>query len=72
MDAWDEQYSQKAQKCWQKVMRHWLKGAGDFTDQYPKTWEGLYSLLINVNCSNVAEELEEVVKILKSKCVTPL
>lgn len=67
MDAWEEQYSQKAHKCWQKVMHHWLKGTGGFIDQYPDTWKGLYALLRDVNCSDVAEELEEVIKTLESK-----
>jgi hypothetical protein len=65
MDKWDNQYSGKVHKCWQKVMKHWLKGAGAHSDQYPPTWDGLYTLLRNAKYSKVAEQLEEAVRAVK-------
>ena len=41
-------------------MEHWLNGAGK--DCYPPTWEGLYTLLEDAQCSQVAEELKKAVE----------
>lgn len=45
--------------CWKKVMEHWLSGGGK--GDYPATWEGLYSLLEDVQCSGVANKLKKAV-----------
>lgn len=66
LDAWEEQYSKKAHKCWQKVMKYWLKGAGDSSEEFPPTWEGLYSLLGAMQFDEVAKQLEEAVESVKS------
>ena len=34
------------EKCWERVMRAWLKGRA--RRQYPPTWEGLYKLLLAI------------------------
>lgn len=66
LDAWDEQYSSKANKCWQKVMKYWLKGAGNSGIEYPPTWEGLYTLLEIAECDEIAKQLEQAVESVKS------
>lgn len=63
LDAWESEYSNKARKCWQKVMRHWLKGKCGAL--YPSTWEGLYSLLKDLEYGEVARKLEDAVKAAK-------
>ena len=47
-------------KCWQEVMRRWMKGEGA-DEGYPATWEGLYKLLYDVGMSMVAKELKKAV-----------
>ena len=39
-------------------MDHWLNKK---CEDYPVSWQGLYSLLEDVDCSSVAKELEEAV-----------
>ena len=43
LDAWKIQYQGDATICWNKVMDDWLTRGG--SHDYPATWEGLYSLL---------------------------
>ena len=50
----------KVNKCWIKVMDHWLKQSNSRSD-YPPTWDGLYTLLDDVELSGVADKLKEVV-----------
>ena len=38
--------------CWYAVMTHWLDHG---SERYPVTWRGLYSLLDDVGCPDVAE-----------------
>lgn len=58
-DIWGEQYRGNANKCWTKVMEHWLNGVGK--DRYPPTWEGLYMLLEDTEYVQIAEELKKAV-----------
>ena len=44
--------------CWNIVMEHWRKGD---SVQYPPTWEGLYTLLEDMEFSRFADELKEAV-----------
>ena len=46
-------------------MQLWLESKHE---DYPLTWEGLYSLLEDVECSGVAEELQEAVQNSKLTC----
>lgn len=57
--AWEMQFQLDAARCWCEVMRHWLKKGG--TRDYPKTWDGLYKMLSDVQYSEVAKELKEAV-----------
>ncbi len=41
--------------CWLKVMQYWL------APDYPPTWDGLYLLLQDVECSEAAKGLKEAV-----------
>ena len=59
LEVWEQQYSGNAQNCWRKVMEHWLNGGAK--DKYPPTWDGLYDLLEDARCSQVAEELKRTV-----------
>ena len=57
LSVWERQYRGNANMCWTKVMEHWLNGGCKHS--YPPTWEGLYLLLEDVQCSQVAEELKK-------------
>lgn len=59
LDVWEKQYCGNANMCWTKVMAYWLNGGSK--DQYPPTWDGLYTLLEDAEYSQVAEELKKVV-----------
>ena len=59
LTSWEKEYQNDASRCWTKVMTHWLNGGGG--DDYPPTWEGLYTLLEDVQCVQVAKELREAV-----------
>ena len=49
-----------AEWCWQMVMQEWLDGRGQ--EEYPNTWEGLYKMLTDIQCSHIAEELKTAVE----------
>ena len=51
--------SESASWCWNKVMKQWLSQGG--TQDYPATWEGLYSLLKVTGFSDIAQQLEKAV-----------
>ncbi len=59
LDSWEEEYDKKAEKCWKKVMNHWLKGRG--SNEYPVSWEGLTILLKDLRHTEVAELLERAI-----------
>ena len=46
--------------CWEDVMQRWLDGQGQ--KSYPIMWEGLYRLLKDIACPQVAKELKAAVK----------
>ena len=50
-----------AERCWEDVMQFWLDG-GSTNEDYPVSWEGLYELLENAKCSEVAKQLKDAVK----------
>lgn len=60
LSAWERQFRGNANKCWTKVMEHWLNGGAK--DDYPPTWEGLYMLLENAQFLQVAEDLKKAVQ----------
>ena len=43
---------------WNKVMECWLEGC---SSEYFPTWEGLYALLNDIECSEIAIKLEDAV-----------
>ena len=59
LDSWEHQL-QSSSSCWNKVIDHWLAGGG--TAEYPATWEGLYTLLEDAECSQAAKDMEAAVK----------
>ena len=65
LESLKEECLGKPAKCWNQVMGQWLAGGG--TPDYPATWEGLYLLLEDVACGEVAQELKNMVKTMK-KC----
>ena len=50
-------YPGQTAACWNKVMDHWRKG----NSAYPPTWDGLYSLLDDMEYSEYAIELKKAV-----------
>ena len=48
----------KANRCWCKVMNQWLKNDG--TPEYPATWRGVLTVLVDLEYSEVARELQKV------------
>lgn len=62
LDEFEEQHHGNVKTCWTKVMECWLNGdGGDFEDEYPATWEGLYTLLDDAQRSTVSGQLKEAV-----------
>ena len=45
-------------RCWNRVMDHWREGC---SVDYPPTWDGLYSLLTDMEYSEYARELQQAV-----------
>ena len=43
-------------RTWIMVMQAWLEGEGSAI--YPQTWEGLFELLDDIDCHQVAHELK--------------
>ena len=64
LDSWGEHYRNKALKCWQKVMKCWLKRKPG--DEYPATWEGLYSFLETLGCTGEAKQMKDAVESVKA------
>ena len=48
----------KANRCWCKVMNQWLENDG--TPEYPATWRGVLAVLVDLEYSEVARELQRV------------
>ena len=48
----------KANRCWCKVMNQWLENDG--TPEYPATWRGVLTVLVDLQYSEVARELQRV------------
>ena len=46
----------KANRCWCKVMNQWLENGG--TPEYPATWRGVLTVLVDLEYSEVARELQ--------------
>ena len=44
---------------WNYIMERWLSDGGTY--KYPATWNGLYTLLEDVSCAVIADELKNVV-----------
>ena len=59
LDGFDGHYRGNPTSCWNRVMEHWLNGGGGC--DYPPTWEGLYTLLNDLELSAVAKEMENAV-----------
>ena len=59
LDSMDECWDSLKSVC-EVVMKEWLDGQGQ--EIYPVTWEGLYRLLTDIGCAQVAEELKAAVK----------
>ena len=58
LDAINGQYHGDAYYCWNKVMEHWKEGV---SASYPPIWEGLYTLLEDMELAQVAANLKEAV-----------
>ncbi len=61
LEVWKDD-SRSSDQRWLRVMQHWLDGKGP--PDYPPTWDGLYLLLQDVECAQVAEELRKAVSML--------
>ena len=60
LDAVKEDQLGQTARCWNRVMEdHWLGGCS--SEQYPPTWEGLYTLLTDMESANIARDLKEAV-----------
>ena len=65
LEALEREYRGNAKDIWNKVMDHWL--AGKAARDYPVSWEGLYSLLRDVELSETANQLEKAINELCTK-----
>ena len=58
LEALEREYT-NAKDLMNKVIDHWL--AGKAACDYPVTWEGLYSLLRDIELSETANQLEKAI-----------
>ena len=58
LDEWETGNSTMHMTCWFSSINPWLQHG---TSAYPNTWEGLYELLRDVKCHQIAEELKKAV-----------
>ena len=59
LEALEQEHRGNAKNIWNRVMDHWLAGKGGY--DYPASWEGLYTLLKDLDFSEVSDELEKAV-----------
>ena len=59
LDGWDIQYRKDASICWDMVMGKFIARGG--TRGYLPTWEGVYQLLKDIECGDIARDLKEAV-----------
>ena len=57
LEGWERECLLNSDRCWCKVMSHWLKEDG--TPDYPTTWKGVFCLLEDVDCLQVAQDLQK-------------
>lgn len=57
LEGWERECLLNADRCWCKVMSRWLKEDG--TPDYPTTWKGVFCLLEDVECLEVAQDLQK-------------
>jgi hypothetical protein len=62
MDAVEDEYRGKVRQCWCAVMKEWLKKGG--TAEYPITWRGLLTVLVDLEYIEEARELQEVLALV--------
>ena len=55
-----EREDRSIERRWEKVMQEWWNGKGG--ELYPVTWETLYKILEDVDCSKIAEDLMTAVE----------
>lgn len=58
LNAWKEECRENPLRCWIKVMDHWIASG---SQDYEATWEGMYQLLEDVDCTEIAKKLKKVV-----------
>lgn len=59
LEGWKRESLGNATLIWNKVMSYWLDGQ---SDSYRVSWKDLYTLLNDLELSEVANELEAAVK----------
>ena len=58
LESWGTKYRGDSLQCIKRVLSHWLDHP---TEEYPASWEGMYRLLEDIECSNVAKKLRQCV-----------
>ena len=58
LESWGTKYREDSLQCIKRVLSHWLDHP---TEEYPASWEGLYRLLEDIECSDVAKTLKQCV-----------
>ena len=56
LETWSTKYHQDPERCIDSVLGHWIEKKND--NQYSVSWKGLYDLLIDIQCSEIAHELQ--------------
>ena len=56
LDAWGTTHGQNPLICIDYVLSHWIEEKSN--KQYSVSWKGLYELLIDIQCSEIAYELQ--------------
>ena len=57
----DLQHRGDATACWMEVMERLLNG-GCVANSYPPTWEGVCTLLKDIECASVADQLKRALQ----------
>ena len=61
----ERNYPRDCKECCREILTSWVE-QGHGQDQYPFTWDGLYQLLKDIECSAFAKRLKEAQAILQS------
>ena len=71
LKSWCKKFQGDSVDCWCEVMEHWINTDGKGCD-YPVTWDGLYSMLDDLEYCQVARDLKTAITACSASQAHPL